>query len=343
MNVAGWFREWRQARKVARERHRALLDGVEAIVDRVDPRLRALASYRSQLVPALETAVQAVDGLIDALPPPVLVGRDAWTSTPHLRAYFTNPEKMQETFDTDSNVRDFLTSAEARGATEIFAAMSMRLDRSTRFGSEMVGDQVLADQRQSAISFSDYRIGVLATDENDFRRGLRRRVLEEVAARAMQQILGMRSRRDSLSEEKDVLKWKLKIFEMRRAGIGSLLHDHTTYDRHVEALQSKLGSVSTTLDDLLDRAGTLDDFLDITVEAFETAGDTLKIDPLKICVNNMNIETSVERGGQELLLREFRFGKRRPRIVTLIRFSPSFPSVDTDRALRRAARALGVH
>lgn len=342
MKVTSWFRNWRLARQAARQRHRALLDGVELIVDRVDPRLRALTNYRSKLVPALETAVQAVDALIDALPSPMLISRDAWSTTPILRAYFTNPRVMNEVFDTDTNVRDFLTSAEARGANEIFAAMSMRMDRSTRFGSEMVGEQVFADQQQNTVSFSDYRIGVLATDDSSFRRALRRRVLEEVAARAMQQILGMRSQRDALAEERDVLKWKLKIFEMRKAGIGSLLHDHATYDRHIEALQSKLGTVSTTLQDLLERAGTLDHFLDIAAEAFETVGETINIDSIDICVNDMNVETALERGGHLLTLCQLRFGKRRPRIVMLIRFSPSFPSVDTDRALRRAARELGV-
>lgn len=341
--IMSWFRNWRLSRRTIRQRHQALLDGVEVIVDRVDPRLRALTNYRSRLVPALESAVQQVDALIDSLPAPVPISRDAWSTSPHLRAYFTNSAQMQEVFDTDTNVRDFLTSAEARGATEVFAAMSMRESRSSRFGSEMVGDQILADQQQNTISFSDYRIGVLATDEPSFKSALRRRVLEEVAARAMQQIVGMRTRRDSLSEQKDVLKWKLKIFEMRKAGIGSLLHDPAIYDRHIEALQSKLGSVSITLQDLLERAGTLDHFLDITVEAFETVGETIKIDSVEICINDQNVETSIEKGGHLLTLCELRFGKRRPQIVSFIRFSPSFPSVDIDKALRRAARALGVH
>jgi hypothetical protein len=343
MILTRWFQDWRQARQAERRRRIALLDGVEVIVDRVDPRLRALTNYRSRLLPALEEAVQAVDTLIETLPPPVPISREAWADLPELRAFFTNPAALQETFDSDTNVRDFLTSAEAHGATEVFAALSMRLDRATRFGSEMVGEQILADQQQEAISFSDYRIGVLAADEPRFRRALRRRVLEEVAARAMQKILGLRSRRDMLSEEKDVLKWKLKIFEMRKAGIGTLMHDQATYDRHIASLRSEIGSVSTTLDDLLQRAGTLEDFLDIAVDSFETVGATITINPVDIYVNAMNVETSPERGGQLLKLWELRFGRRRPRIVLLVRFSPNFPSVDTEKALRRAARALGVH
>lgn len=343
MKVTRRFRDWRLARQAARQRRQDLLEGVELIVDRVDPRLRALTNYRSRLVPALETAVQAVDTLLDTLPPPVLVNRDTWQSSSHLRAYFTNPKEMQEVFDTNTNVRDFLTSAEAKNANEVFAAMSMRIDRGTGFGSAMMGDQIFADQQQTAVSFSDHRIGVLTANESDFRHALQRRVLEEVAARAMQRVLGMRNRRDALSEEKDILKWKLKIYEMRKAGIGTLLHDHATYDRHIETLQAELGSVSTTLEGLLERAGTLENFLDITVNAFETVGETIKIDFAEICLNDMNVETSNEKGGRPLTLCELHVGKRRPRIVMLVRFSPNFPSVDTDRALRRAARELGVH
>lgn len=343
MSLTQWWRNWSKARREARQRRNALADGVELIVDLVDPRLRGLTNYRSRLVPALETAVRSVDTLIDTLPAPIPLSREVWTTTRPLRAYFTNPGTMQDLFDTNPEVRDFLTSSAALGATEVFAALSMRIDRATRFGSAAVGDQILADQKQSTIGFSDYVIGVLARDEATFRDALRHRVLEEVAARTMQKILGMRTQRDALSEQKDTLKWKLKIYEMRKAGIGTLLHDDAVYDRHIAKLREELGSVSTGLQDLLARAGDLEDFLDITVQAFESVDDTIKLTPTQICISDMNVETSRERSGDELTIYEFRIGKRRPRAVQLISFSPTYPSVDTDRALRRAARALGIH
>lgn len=343
MKLTQWWRSWSQSRREAREKQAALANGVELIVDLVDPRLRGLTNYRSRLVPALKTAVQAVDVLIDALPAPMALSREAWTTDRQLRAYFTSPNSMQDFFDTNPEVRDFLTSSAALGATEVYAALSMRIDRSTRFGTEAVGEQILADQKQKTIGFSDYVVGVLAQDETAFRNALRRRVLEEVAARTMQQILGMRTQRDALSEREDTLKWKLKIYEMRKAGIGTLLHDDDVYDRHITKLQEELGSVSTGLQDLLQRAGDLEDFLDITVQAFATVDQTIKLSPTQICINDMNVETTPERGGDEMTIYEFRIGKRRPRAVQLIRFSPLYPSVDTDRALRRAARALGIH
>jgi hypothetical protein len=341
--VVDWWRKQIARYRDNRQKRRDYALGVEAVVDRVDPRLRGLAGYRTRLTPALEKGVASADALVASLPAPLLVSRDGWAANRRLRAYFANPGQMQEVLGGNRMLRDFLTGAAAANVTEVYAAMSMRMDRRTRFGSELDGDRLLSDQRQETISFSDFRIGAVAGDEAAFRKALRRRVLEEVAARAMQRIMGMRTRRDMMSEEKTRLQWKLKMYEMREAGVGTLWHDSAAYRRHMEGLRSELGTVSTGLDDLVAQAGDLADFLEIVALEFEQIDQAVRLESTTLCLTDMNVESSPERGGKVLELTALRVGKRRPRIVELIRFPPHEISVDPDRALRRAARALGVH
>jgi hypothetical protein len=336
------FGSWASQLRTQQARRRKIQQGVEAIVDRVDPRLRGLSGYRARLMPALETAVVAVDSLIASLPRPLEVTREGWAADPLLHAYFTSVRHMQEAFDSSPALRDFLTSAAATGGTEIYAMLSMRMERRTRFGMEMHGESLLADQQQVAVGFDDYRIGAVATDEAGFRQALRRRVLEEVATRAMQRIMGMRTRREAMTEEKARLQWKLKIHEMRKTGIGGLWHDEAGYERHIAALREQIGDAQIGLDELVAHAGNIEHFLEMTAEEFEKAGETMRIDSVALHLDEMNVERSAQRGGRELLLNQFHVGRRRPRVVQAIRFSPSFVSIDTGRALRRAARALGV-
>ena len=97
------------------------------------------------------------------------------------------------------------------------------------------------------------------------------------------------------------------------------------------------------LQDLLTRAGDIGDFLDATVEAFQNIDQTVSMDWHTLYLDAMNLEAGPEAGRSGLSLCAIRIGRRQPRIVQLIKFSPDFVSVDTGKALRRAARALGVH
>jgi hypothetical protein len=316
---------------------------VEEVVDRVDPRLRAMTGYRSRLAPALESAVHVADALVNTLPEPIPISRREWSEQPLLRAYFASADSMQEVFDSSVELRDFLTSARSHGAQEIYGAVGMRMDRKTTLQIELHGEVLRRDQQRTAVSFSDHRLGVFALDQQGFRKALRRRILEEVAARAMQRIMGLRTQRDALAEEQVKLQWKLKMYQMRRDGIGNLWHDKEHYERHIADLQGQLGNTSERLDDLLGRAGNLEHFLDATVEAFEKTADTIQVSQQSLRLDPMNLELPDDTAIEPLNLCAFKVGRRSPRYVQLVRFSPDYASVDAGQAMRRAARSLGVH
>jgi DNA repair exonuclease SbcCD ATPase subunit len=155
--------------------------------------------------------------------------------------------------------------------------------------------------------------------------------------------MGLRTQREALEEEKTRLQWKLKMYQKQTDGIGGLWHDQSRLERHIQALEEQLGETREDLQDLLTRAGDIEDFLDATVEALRDIEQTVSIDWHTLHLDAMNVEVNAEAGTPALSLCAIRIGRRQPRIVQLIKFSPDFVSVDTGKALRRAARALGVH
>ena len=343
MALLDLWRNWRARRRQLAAERLALHRGIEELVDLVDPRLRGMPGYRSRLAPALRHAVGVADRLVSGLSDPLWVDRRSWSQQPLLRAYFTSADVMREIFDNSNELRDFLTSAAALGADEVYAAMGMRMTRSTRLQTELQGDVLLRDQQRTVVSFSDHRLGAFATDQESFKRSLRRRLLEEIAMRAMQRIMGLRTQREALEEEKTRLQWKLKMYQKQTDGIGGLWHDQSRLGRHIQALEEQLGETREELQDLLTRAGDIEDFLDATVEALRDIEQTVSIDWHTLHLDAMNVEVNAEAGTPALSLCAIRIGRRQPRIVQLIKFSPDFVSVDTGKALRRAARALGVH
>ena len=84
--------------------------------------------------------------------------------------------------------------------------------------------------------------------------------------RAMQRIMGLRTQREALEEEKTRLQWKLKMYQKQTDGIGGLWHDQSRLDRHIQALEEQLGDTREDLQDLLTRAGDIEDFLDAVIE-----------------------------------------------------------------------------
>lgn len=343
MTIAGWWRRQRAERAAQRQRMVRLRTGVDELVEIVDPRLRGLPGYRAKLAPALERAAVFADELVAAtLPEPLTVARDRWAADPLLRAFFASVDEMQAFFDRSSELREFLASAEGRSALVIHAVIGMQLDRRTGFGTGLQGDVLQRERQQVSVSFSRHRLGVIAADEDSFRGRLKRRVLEEIANRAMQRVMGMKARRDVLAQEETTLRWKLKIYEMQRDGMGTLWHERDRYDRHIRSLRARLEETRAGRDDVAARAGNIAHFLEATVEELETAAETIRVEPLSLTVDAMNVETKPGPGSRELRLVQFRVGGRRPRIVQPLQFSPEFPRIDTGLALRRAARALGV-
>ncbi|MGB5198375.1 MAG: hypothetical protein WBN68_04360 [Sedimenticolaceae bacterium] len=343
MALLDFWRTWRAKRRQLAADRVALHRGIEELVELVDPRLRGMPGYRSRLAPALQHAVKVADALVAGLSDPLWVDRRSWSQQPLLRAYFTSADVMQEILDNSNELRDFLTSAAARGADEVYAAMGMRMTRSTSLQTELKGDVLLRDQQRTVVTFSDHRLGAFAIDQESFKKSLRRRLLEEIAMRAMQRIMGLRTQREALQEEKTRLQWKLKMYQKQSDGIGGLWHDQGRLERHIQGLEEQLGDTREGLQDLLTRAGDIEDFLDTTAEALQNIDQTVSMDWHTLYVDAMNVEASPEAGRSGLSLCAIRIGRRQPRIVQLIKFSPDFVSVDTGKALRRAARALGVH
>lgn len=343
MAISGWFKK-KLAQMQEESLWRAKVDrGLDEIIDTVDPRLRGLSGYKRKLEPAALRAYEYAQKCVQDISAPIEVTRDRWGVDPHLRAYFASVDAMQEVFDGSQVLRRFLSGAGAANAEHVFVGLGMRLDERKRLGHALHGDMVQRDVEQTTASFGDYNVALVATSEEELRQQAVRRILEELATHAMQRIMGNRLRKDSLNEESAVLRWKLKIYERGSHGLGTLSHDQEVYERHADELRHRLDETQTNLENVLQTAGNIEDFMRLTIDVFDTASDYITIEPFSLLVDDMNVkQDTAHKHAKELALTRVCIGRRRPRVAQLLCFSPDFVQVDTRAAIRKAARALGV-
>lgn len=343
MSIKAWIRNEVREWRVKAARDARLTELTEEVVKAVDPRLRAVPGYRRRLRPAVGHAKSVATDVVGRLTRPIELSREAWAKEARLRAFFASPDSMREILEASTELRRYLLSPEARGAERVYAALSMHRREQRRFGHALAGEMLQRDVEQTAVEFADHRVGVTAVTRTSLQRRLRRRVMEEYATRAMQRMLGQRARRDSLTEQQAALRWKLEVYQREQAGLGGLWHDRELLERHVQELEAQLGETEASLDSLRERAGDIDDLLDIVVEVFAEADRITGIDSLELYLDRMNILRGPDSGDAARVdLAEVRLGRRRPRVVQLVYFSPGLVAVDSQTALRRAARALGV-
>ncbi|MEN8176167.1 MAG: hypothetical protein ABFS23_10415 [Pseudomonadota bacterium] len=316
---------------------------VEEVVDSVDPRLRSLPGYRRKLAPAIHTAAEYSQELIDQLPEPILATPRTWAMSPYLRAFFASVESMRALFDNCRMLANFLGSPAALGTTTLYAGVGMRLDERVAMGHALHGDRVQSDVMQTTVSFGDHRIGVVAANKEAFALQVQRRVLEELAARALQKVMDLRSRKDAMEEEQVKQRWKLKIYTLRANGMGTFQHDSEQYERHIRDMQERLQVTETVLGDLLATAGTIDDFLDVTVEVFSRPRDHIGCDSITLYLDKMNVKCDrLAAGASKLELTGMRLGHSLSRIVQPVCFAPDFVRKDSMSGLRMAERILGL-
>ncbi len=78
----------RKAEKLARsERAQAVSEAVERLVDEVNPKIRAVTSYRRKMSGTVERTLDFSERMVGAPPPPILVGKATWNGDPLLHAF----------------------------------------------------------------------------------------------------------------------------------------------------------------------------------------------------------------------------------------------------------------
>jgi hypothetical protein len=305
----------------AEERYpESLVDAaIERAVDGTDPRLRVLGGYRKLLRRPVIHAIDHVITLVDALPPPLVIGRDSYGNQPCLSALFASADHMLEVFGHDVGLAKFLESSDGNPERVTALLLAERVEKNV-LGMDLVGDSVRRDVAQVSVSFSRYRLVDPQASESESRRALKRRAFDHLLTLALARILDRREERADLMRQRELLKRKLGA--LQRGGWG---FDPTVATElpQAPALLDELGEIENQIKIMGTDADVLNAHLEMVVEVLGAAEHQLWGDTVDLRLDRMNIKREAEDGSaRSILLQELHNAQGRRLVMLLVSVAP---------------------
>ena len=333
---------WEQTRirNAEQRRHEnEIKQTVERVVEQVNPRLRAVGSYRKKLFPVVERAREYVEELTLRVPGPIPVDRESWSNQPLVNTLFGSVDRMRWVLSGPA-VRRYLKEHPVGG--DCYAIIAAFPDVSGRLGVEMVSGIMRKDMRQSVLSFSEHEVAVVGGSEAEVREDLQGVALDLLVSLAVQDILEQESRVAEIEERLRIVKLKLRVADTRAKGTGLLLDEDLDSLKDRETLTARVSELEKDLARESRGMGGLEQYLDRTVELLAHPEAHLGLERETLRLDRMNIvrKETDDRPGREIEFTRVRRGDRLARVIALIRFERSEVLEDAER-LKQVERYLG--
>jgi flagellar biosynthesis chaperone FliJ len=313
--------ERRAARALTRVREEEVLAAIEHVVDEINPKLRAVSSYRKKLRQAVERALAYSAEIVAAVPGPVEVNKTVWNSDPMVRAFFTGVEDMRHVLSRSNEVHDYFDSNDSSGQQYCYALLNMQRSERTVLGVENRGDIIRRDVKQTSVSFKDRRVVKPGPSESQLRQDLEKRAFEVLVAYVLERITRLIVDKHSLKEKQLLLDMQLRLAKVKKAGLSPLLGDREAGVEDVEALEQQQQHMAQESEQADTKLTTLDDYIDRITEVLGNPERYFRVDHVRMRLSQMNIRLDEKSGdGQELELAEGLLGEALRRILLIIRF-----------------------
>ncbi|MDJ0806590.1 MAG: hypothetical protein QNJ78_07115 [Gammaproteobacteria bacterium] len=149
----------RHRQKIKRIREQQRVQGaVEAIIEGTDVRLRGLRNYQKELSNYARDLLEHIEGLVASMPPPLLIDSRSLYQDPLARILLSDIQVVQRLLIRNQDIQDFFSAEDDRTRDEVFALMFIRHREKTALGSEIHGDMILREVRQTCLGLYGHRL-----------------------------------------------------------------------------------------------------------------------------------------------------------------------------------------
>jgi hypothetical protein len=272
-------------------------EGMERVIDGIDPRLRLLSGYRKRLREPVMTAIDQVIRIVEALPSPVSAATADFSEDALLSACFVSADSMRETLGNDPQLDAYRSSLIDTDVSPCLLLLVERCEKNT-LGVELCGEMLRNDVVQISVSFRTPRVVEVAADETELRRQLKRRAFDYLIQLALQRIGEVKEEKDSLGKQRGLLQAKHSL--LRRSGMG---FEQTAGE--LAKVEAELVEIDAQLQGLNPEGNALESQLAIAAEVLGDAAQQLRGEHLEIHLDRMNIRRNPDdEGARKLALDE---------------------------------------
>jgi hypothetical protein len=295
---------------------------IERVVDGTDPRLRGLGNYRKRLRTAVEIAVVHVIAVVDAFPEPVEISRRAYRTDPRLRAFFVSADHLQETIGRSKAVKDYVRAVADPLPDEIFGFLTMEWQEKNVLGMALEDDTLRRDVPQVSVNFFNHRYLGAAGSEAEARRQVEIRIFDYLIERALRRIVGARSKRTELENQRRLLQRKLSAMKAGNWGLEPMLAASEIAHPDHRALESEIETVEAQLLELGTRPFNLEAYFEDIDETLGRPADWIARREIQLNLDHMliKVDGASDRCASQLELIELSCCSGARRIVLPGRF-----------------------
>ena len=313
------LQRWRRAKALARAREARILAATERLVDEIDPRLRGVSGYRKKLRQAVETTLSYTTDIVNMIPGPVAVDSRSWSENPMIRAFFSGPEELRRLFSKSEEIREFFDHRAILEPDHCYAMLSMTYRERTILGTELDGEMIKREVKQTSVSFDDMRVVEPGMSEYELRENLSERAFEVLTGYALQQITDLKLSQAELQEQRQLVETQLRLAKVKTSGLETLLERKPA---QVSELRNQLRHTSEQLQASKARLTDLDDYIEIITQVLCQPEQHLQGRQFSVRLNKMNIKLGEQaaQAGETLQLTEISLGDRIRRVMLLVTF-----------------------
>ncbi|MGC1955085.1 MAG: hypothetical protein WA970_21410 [Gammaproteobacteria bacterium] len=324
-----------------RPEQRTILDAIEQVVDRIDPRLHLVKGYQKKLRTAVEESLNYAGEMVDRLPPSLEISSRTWNSDPAAHAFFSSTESLQRTVSRSQALSAFFESPENAEADDVFAVLTMTKHEIKRFGSQLQGEAIHKEVLQTSVGFVDHVVALAGVTEASVRTALRKVAFEQIVLHALGQVACMKSLKSDLEKEQAMLQVRYRLLQGKSDEAETVFGAGTNSGEKLLAIETKLAENNRQLREMFDRFKTLEDYLVRVKTILEHPQNYVKLIPTTVRLNRMNIMVDeFDPQGNDVRLLEASVINRPHRVVLLVKY-PRKEFLPKEDFLEMAKRYLG--
>lgn len=293
--------------------------GVEAVVDAVDPRLRSLSGYAGRMAPAIARTITHLRELGRLLPAPIPLSRSAWADEALLNAAFATADDVPAVLGRSPELRAFFGAVENSAATEAHALLGMLKTEREVFAPAIVDGALRQDVAQTTVSFSHHRLLCAAADAPTCRRDVGVRILQRLAALALERITALDALATELEQRKAVLGARLRLLHLRRNGLEQIAKGEADVAAEIASMEREL---RTTVDDYLETKAslaTLETRIYHIEAIFGAPAEHVKLERVPLRVNRLGYKVGSGEPASQLDLHELSIGEGLTAVIAFVR------------------------
>lgn len=285
---------WLRRRRPPGDGHgtREMAEMVERVT-RLDPRLRLISHYASQLRPALEVAHRHVWKVVADLPEAHDANARTWGTDPYIHAFFATPRDVELTFSRAPSLREFFDAMPS--AQTAHAVLGMTMSERHTFGVALEGDVMRTEVPQTLVNFSDHQVRIIAGSDADLRREIVRRMLDQLALEALACFTAGPAREDASMQ---MLESQLHLLERQGTGLRAVVGGADAPGPAEQAeLRSRIERNTTMLSQQATRTGALERHLACLVETLQDAPARFALTRRRVRLSATNVLLDADTPG----------------------------------------------